>query len=205
MRHLLIALICCCVSGLAAGEGPSGSIAVVNLEAVLNNAKLFTARLERVKKEGAEAERQLDDMDKQEKAIKAQLDLMSKSKPEFAQLQEKLEISRLQRKLFTERTRTSLERSQAEAVAASYEDIRGQLKVFAGEHGLKLVLQLPPGKLPTASMQELLMQLGQQSVLYADPALDVTEAFLAYVNARFAADAGAAPVAVPVVGTEAGK
>lgn len=190
MRHLLIALLC--TASLVAADGPSGAIAVVNLEVVLNHAKLFTVRLERVKKEGAEAERQLDEMDKQEKVMKAQLDLLSKSKPEYAQLVERLEIARLQRKLFTERTRVSLERSQAEAVATSYAEIQAQLKLFAGEKGLKLVLQLPPGKLPTSSMQELLMQLGQQGVLYAEPALDITEAFLAHLNALSAVE-GAAP------------
>lgn len=204
MRHLLIALLCLSTCGLIAADGPSGSIAVLNLEAVLNNAKLFTARLERVKKDGAEAERQLDEMDKQEKVLKAQLDLLSKSKPEYGQLQEKLEIARLQRKLFTDRTRAGLERGQAEAVASSYEEIRGQLKAFAAEKGFRLVLQLPPGKLPTSSMQELLMQLGQQGVLYTDPSLDITEAFLAYVNARFAADGGAGAPA-PAPGTDAGK
>ena len=40
------------------------------------------------------------------------------------------------------------------------------------------------------------MQLGQQGVLYTDPSLDITEAFLAFVNARFAADA-AAPAPAP--------
>lgn len=204
MRHLLIALLC--TASLVAADGPSGAIAVVNLEVVLNHAKLFTARLERVKKEGAEAERQLDEMDKQEKVMKAQLDLLSKSKPEYAQLVERLEIARLQRKLFTERTRVSLERSQAEAVASSYAEIQAQLKLFAGEKGLKLVFQLPPGKLPTSSMQELLMQLGQQGVLYAEPALDITDVFLAHLNALSAVEgATPAPASEAATGTATGQ
>lgn len=194
MRHLLIALLCTVAASLAAeGAGPAGPIAVVNLEATLNNAKLFTVRMEKIKQDGAEAERQLDEMDKQEKVLKAQLDLLSKNKPEYAQLQEKLEIARLQRKLYLDRTRTSLERSQAEAVATSYVEIRDQLKAFAAEKGIKLVLQLPPGKLPTNSMQELSLQLGQQGVLFSDQSLDITEPFLAFLNARFAAAGGAEP------------
>ena len=94
-------------------------------------------------------------------------------------------------------------RAQAEAVVSSYEEIHAQLKRFAGEKGLKLVFQLPPGKLQTSSMQELLMQLGQQGVLYAEPALDITEAFLAYLNAQVAAE-GAAPAPAPAAATGPG-
>jgi Skp family chaperone for outer membrane proteins len=208
MRHLLLALLCSCAIGLSAETAtPTGPIAVVSLDTVLNTAKLFTASRDRVGKAAAEAERQSDAMDKEEKKIKAQLDLINKAKPEAAQLQEQLDLLRYQHKLFVDRTRGTLERSQAEAVSAAYDQMRALLKTFAQEKGIKLVLQLPPGKVSTSSMQQLLLQLGSESVLYSDASFDVTEPFIAYLNAAYAAsgDAPAPTPAAPATDPAPGK
>jgi Skp family chaperone for outer membrane proteins len=196
MRYVAILLILS-LFALAGAEtavppGPTGPIAVLNLEVVLNNAKLFTSRMEAVKKEGAEAEQQLKAYDGEEKKLKSQFDVLRENSAERAKVEDQLDLLRMTRKKFYERTRQGLEKQQAEALAKSYDEVRGILKAFADERGLKLVLLAPSSRIAANSVQEVLLQLGQQSVLHHDATLDITEAFLAYLNARFAAQ-GAAP------------
>jgi len=180
--------------------GPTGPIAVLNLEVVLNNAKLFTAKMEAVKKDGAEAEAQLKKFDGDEKKLKSEYELRREGSSERAQIEDQLDLMRMQRKKFYERTRAALEKQQAEVLAKSYEEVRGHLKAFADERGLKLVLLAPSNRIATNSVQEVLLQLGQQSVLHHDASLDITEAFVAYLNGRFAAQS--APVEPPAGATE---
>ena len=198
MRYAVIVLVLslCALVGAepALPAGPMGPIAVLNLEVVLNNAKLFTARMEAVKKDGAEAEQQLKRFDVDEKKLKGQFDVLRENSPERAQIEDQLDLLRMQRKKFYERTRQGLEKQQADALAKSYDEVRGILKAFADERGLKLVLLAPSSRIAANSVQEVLLQLGQQSVLHHDATLDITEAFLAYLNGRFAAQAAPAPV-----------
>jgi Skp family chaperone for outer membrane proteins len=204
MRHLVV-LACLLFFAVATGAetalpaGPTGAIAVLNLEVVLNNAKLFTSRMEAVKRDGAEAELQLKKYDKDEKELKSRFSLLAEDKPERAQLEDQLDLLRMQRKKYYERTRAVLEKQQAEVLAKSYEEVRGHLTAFAEEHGLKLVLLAPSARISTNSVQEVLLQLGQQSVLHHDASLDVTESFVAYLNGRFAATGGTAAPAAPAV------
>ncbi|MBA3684071.1 MAG: OmpH family outer membrane protein [Planctomycetes bacterium] len=201
MRLTLIVLIlsvACAVSAeVKAPTGPVGPIAVVNLEAVINNAQLFTTRMEKIKKDGAEAETRLDDLEKQEKDLKGRLDLMPKTNADYRKVQEELEVLRTRRKLFLENTRSGIERQQGLLLADCYEQVRAHLKTFCVDRGLKLVHLAPQARLHAAPLQDMLNQLGQQALLYYDDSLDITEPFLAYLNARFAADGGEAALATP--------
>ncbi len=192
MRLSVIAVLFVCASSIAAEAkaptGPVGPIAVVNLEAVINNAKLWTSRMEKIKKDGAEAEARLDELEKQEKDLKGRLDLMPKTNSDYRKVQEDLEVLRTRRKLFLENTRAGIERQQGQLLADCYEQVRAHLKIFCAERGFKLVHLAPQARLHQAPVQEMLNQLGQQALLYYDDSLDITEPFLAYLNARFAAD-----------------
>lgn len=183
---------------------PSGPIVVLNLETVLNNAKLFTVRADALKKEGADAEQQLKEMDKQEQAIKDKLDVLSPKHPEAGQLQDQLELLRFKKKSFYERTRRTLDRAHAELLTTAYEQVRGHLRAFAEERGHKLVLLAPSNRVSGSNVQEVLLQLGQQSVLVHDAALDITAPFVAYLNARFAGDAAPAPAGAQGEGAATG-
>ncbi len=203
MRYAVLAILLS-FCGLIGAEtappaGPTGPIAVLNLEVVLNNAKLFTSRMEAIKKDGAEAEQQLKRFDSDEKKLKGQYDVLRENSPERAQVEDQLDLMRMQRKKFYERTRQGLEKQQAEVLAKSYEEVRGILTAFADERGLKLVLLAPSSRIATNSVQEVLLQLGQQSVLHHDATLDITEAFLAYLNGRFAAQGAPAAESTPAL------
>ena len=89
----------------------------------------------------------------------------------------------------------SLDRSHGALLKECYAVLRGHLAAFAKERHIKLVVMAPNPDLPNGSSNELLMQLGMQSALYYDAALDITEPFIAFANGRFAATAPAAPVA----------
>ncbi len=202
MRLFLLLVLCACTSGSFAGEASTPSTsgpeyAVLRLDEVIRTSKQYLARLEQLKKEKSEAEAQLKQLEEQGQTLNGKLEVLSPASDKFAQAQEEREIVKVKTELLAKRTRALLDRRHGALLKESYDILRGHLATFAKERHIKLVTLAPNPDLPNGGSNDILMQLGMQTALYYDASLDITDAFVAYVNGRFAAEAPAVRPAGP--------
>lgn len=203
----LIALALCVLAGLASGTATAGdtkplngAVAVLRLDEAIRNSKVYTGRLEALKKDKAEAEGALKQMEEKLQQLSGQLEVLSPNSDKYAQAQEEIEVIKTKREFLAKRVRGTLDRRHGAALKEAYDSLRSQLKDFCKEKGIALVTLAPNPEIAAASSSDVQMQLGFQTSLYYDPALDITEAFIAFANAKLAAAGGddKTPVAAPV-------
>ena len=186
MRLILSLFVLCAMSlsfmslSAPSAETKGPDIAVLRLDEVIRNSKLYLARVDQLKKDKAEAEAQLKQMEEQLQALENKLQVLSPTSEKFAQAQEDLEVIKVKRELLVKRVKFLLERRHV---------ARGHLSAFAKERSIRLVTLAPNPDLPNLSSNDMQMQLGLQVALYYDSSLDITEAFIAFANSRYTGDA----------------
>jgi Skp family chaperone for outer membrane proteins len=199
------------IVGRAAAEeqkpaAPLPKVAVLHLDEVIRAAKIYTTRIDVLKKEKTDAESQIKLMDEQLQQLDNSLQALSPSNERFAKLSEDFETLKVRRKMSMERARTDLDHRHAALLKSCFETLRDLLAKFSKENGIMMVHLVPNSDLQTTNTSEIQLQMGLQSLLYYDPSLDVTAPFIAYVNSHFVASApsGDAPapasVATPTFG-----
>lgn len=198
MRLLLLLVLCACTVGTFAGDAgapaTSGTdYAVLRLDEALRTSKVYLARIDQIKKDKGEVDAALKQMDEQIQKLTTNLEVLSPLSDKFAQAQEEREMFKVKSELLSKRSRALLERRHGALLKETYEVLRGHLAAFAKERRIRLVVLAPNPELPNGGSNEILMQLGMQTALYYDPALDITEAFIAFANGRYAAEAPTAP------------
>lgn len=198
MRLLLLLLLCACTVGTFAGDAgaPSTSgpeYAVLRLDEALRTSKVYLARIDQLKKEKGEVDTQLKQMEEKAQEINRAIEVLSPLSDKFAQAQEDREVLKVKSELLAKRSRALLDRRHGALLRETFDILRGHLASFAKERRIRLVALAPNPELPNGGSNEILMQLGMQTALYYDPAIDITEAFIAYANGRHAAEAPAAP------------
>jgi Skp family chaperone for outer membrane proteins len=203
MRWLITFLFLCAatlslspVPSLGAAELKTTDVAVLRLDEAIRNSKTYLARVEMLKKEKAEAEGILKQMEEQMQALDGKLQAFNPSSDKFAQAQEEMEVLKVKRELLAKRTRSTLDRRHGAALKEAFDVLRKHLAAFAKERSLRMVTLAPNPDMPPLSSNDMQMQLGLQTALYYDPSLDITEAFIAFANSRFAND-GAAHSSAP--------
>jgi Skp family chaperone for outer membrane proteins len=196
MRLLLLLVLCACTVSTFAGDagapptsGPD--YAVLRLDEVLRTSKTYLARVDQLKKDKSEVDAHLKQMEEQLQKINGALEVLSPSSDKFAQAQEEREVLKVKTELLAKRSRMVIDRRHGALLKETYEIIRGHLATFAKERKIRLVALAPNPEIPNGGSNDILMQLGMQTALYYDPSIDITEAFIAYANGRYAAEAPA--------------
>lgn len=183
----IILLLCLAIgAGLAVAAEPKAvpsKIAVLRLKDAIVNYKPYLVRLEGMKKDQGEAEANLKTMTDQVRQYENQLGVLSQANERYAKIVEELEVLKVRRKQFADRIQADLTRRSGVLVKESFDALRGLLKEFCQERGIMLVCMAPNPELVPGS-SELELQVALQSTLYFDPALDLTDAFLAFANAH---------------------
>ena len=181
----------------ATPKGAAPKIAVIRLEDVLRQSKSYLAGMEGWKKQQAEAQASITAIDEQLKRLDGQLQVLKPESENFGKFQEELEVLKLKKKVGYDRARAELERRQVALVKESFRQMRQALAAFCQERGIMLVHLAPDPDLGAPTFNEVQLELGLKSVLYFDPSLDVTDAFVTYLNAAGdkPADKPAAPAA----------
>lgn len=187
MRFLLFLLLATCLTGVAAEDAKAGpKIAVLRLEEVIRTCKQYAVRTDALSQEQGEAKKTLKDMDEQLQQLDNSLKSLARTNERYAKMQEDFEVLKLKQKLFAERAQNTIERRHVAVIKETYAILRQLLADFSKERGIQLVHLAPNPDLKAPSMMEVQLELGLQSVLYADSSLDITTDFIAYVNAKFA-------------------
>jgi Skp family chaperone for outer membrane proteins len=189
---------------------PGMKIAVVHLDEVIRNSKLYITRIEVLKKDKGEAEGQVKLMDEQLQQLDNSLTGLSQGNERFAKISEEFEMLKVKRKLTMERLRSDIDRRNAALIKGCFETIHDLLGKYSKENGILLVHLVPNAEIQTSNTAEIQLQLGMESLLYADPALDITKPFIEYVNSRYTAEAPAGgvpatPLVPPASGPAIGK
>jgi Skp family chaperone for outer membrane proteins len=208
MRAVLLLCVLASLAGNAAAAETKPApttprIAVLRLDEAIRNSKLYSTRLEALRKEKTDAESQLKQMDEQLQQLDNGLQGLNPTNDRYAKMSEDFEVLKLKRKMVADRARGDLDRRHAQLLKQTYDSLRGQLKDYARDNGIGLVELVPNAELQAASSTDVQLQLGLQSVLYYDPALDITEAFIGYANGRFAAEAVSGPLLPPLADPKA--
>lgn len=199
---LLLATLCGAplATPTASAADAAPKIAVLRLEEVLRQSKVYAAGMETWKKQQAEAQTAIAAIDEQLKRLDGQLQVLKPDAENYGKYQEELETLKLKKKMSYERARGELERRQVALVKDAYKQMRSALANFSQERGIMLVHLAPDPELGAPSFNEVQLELGLKSVLYYDPSLDITDSFIQYLNsdAKAATPAPApAPAATP--------
>jgi Skp family chaperone for outer membrane proteins len=193
-------------------QGPK--IAVLHLDEVIRGSKLYITRIEALKKEKGDYEAQVKLMDEQLQQLDNSLTGLSQGNERFAKISEEFEMLKVKRKMTMERLRSDIDHRNAALIKSCFETIHDLLAKYSKENGILLVHLVPNAEIQTSNTAEIQLQLGMESLLYADPALDITKPFLEYVNSRYTAEAPAsgtplgpfpAPFPAPAAGPAIGK
>lgn len=190
MRNALLtlALFLCTAVGLSAADA-APKIGILRLAEVLNTSKVYNAGTDKLKKDDAEVRAEMKKLEESLQKLDNQLQVLQPSNENFAKVQEELETTKLKRKIYSERMGAEMQRRHVSLVKETYRGVRTALNAFCKERGVMLVLLAPNPELGAATLQEIQLEMGLQTVLYFDPANDLTEAFVPYYNDRVAAEA----------------
>lgn len=177
----------------ASASDPAPKIAVLRIADVLTGSKAYQAGNERMRKEQAEAVKQKKEFEDKLQQLEAQLQVISPGHDRFQAIREEVEITRARAKLFMERMNQELDKRQLALIKESFASVRAALKGFCEEKGIKLVLLAPQNELKSPRLETIELELGMQSVLFYEQSMDITDAFIPFLNARY--ETGAAPPA----------
>ena len=187
LRIPVLLLLCACCGLLTAAEPKAFPVAVLDLEEVFNTAKTFATRKEAIQAQGAEAQKQIKELEAAEKTLRNKLGLLAPGSGDHLAATEELELIKVKQKLLIDRVRSGLEKAQVQLLREATGEVKAALELYAAEEGWKIVLLKNNNEVGRGGLQETQIQLGMQSVLYQDPAHDITAGFIAWLNARAAA------------------
>lgn len=195
MRHLLLFLLAWSlpIAAITAADARTEAphVAVLRLEDALSAFKMYTIGRDKLKKEVAQGQAKIDEIDERLKSLDQRLRLLNPDSDEFGKLQLEFETLKLQEKMMYERGNEQVHRKGAQLIKESYAAMRTILASFCQDHGIKLVHLAPNPDLEGTDSKEIHQALFAQDVLYFDPSLDITDAFIPYLNEHWSAQPAA--------------
>jgi Skp family chaperone for outer membrane proteins len=205
MRIIILPALCllsalCCPRAAAAdvpAQAEAPRIAVLRLQDTLLGFKMYADGLAKLKQEHAERQAKLNALEERMKDLDGKMQVLDKDGDAFASAQLELKSLDLEDKMSADRGTRVLADESATLLKESFATMRGILRSFCQDHGIKLVHLAPNSDIQSADYREVDQALLTQTVLYFDPALDITDAFIPYLNQRWADQLAKASVAPP--------
>jgi Skp family chaperone for outer membrane proteins len=189
LRSLLCLLAA--VALLRAGDaGDAPPIAVVRLVDAFKATKVYQNKLDAFKKEKALVDAKVKEFDERLQQLTTSIEALPAGNEKLAQLQDELDATKARREGFVRRISQDFERRNVQSIRECYKEIRGWLGEFCKSRGIKIVVQAADTDINGRDMVEINLRLEMQPALYWDPSQDITEAFIAFANAKWAEKAG---------------
>ncbi len=182
-------------AGSPRGDGPR--VAVLRLADVLLGFKMYTDGIAGLKKERDDGQTMIDALQERMKSLDSTLQVLNRDSDLYASDQLEFEQLKVKVKMIAEHGTQLLSNRRANLVRSCYASVRTCLQAYCQANGIKLVHLAPNPDLEGADNQELNQALMMQSVLYYDPALDITDAFIPFLNERWNADLAKAHATAP--------
>jgi Skp family chaperone for outer membrane proteins len=204
MRPLLalLLILACAGLGAAADNKPEAPrIAVLRLADALPAFKMYSSGMDKLKKDLAEGQAKIKQLEDHLQDLEGKLQVMKKDSPNYKELSEEFEVTKLRGKMLLDNGNDDLSRRHIALMTDVFATLRASLATFCQERGIKLVHLAPRPDLNARDGKELDQALSAQTVLYFDPSLDITDAFVVYLNQQWEANgaksASPAPDAAP--------
>jgi Skp family chaperone for outer membrane proteins len=191
---ILLLLAVALSAGEAAAEAPK--VAVLRLTDAIRGTRLYQGKMAQFKQEAAKLEAQAKELEEQLTRLQNAIEALPPANEKFARTQEELELTKTRRELFIRRSNAEMDRANVIAIRECFQLVRAMLKDFCTERGIKLVVQAGMPEVNGRNLEQLTMQLATETALYWEDSQDITDAFIAFVNAR-AGEQPAKPDAPP--------
>jgi len=158
-------------------------VGVVNVDRILKNSRKHAQWQERMNAEEAKIRAELDKMDKDAEAIRADMQTREQGSADYMKLMSSYMDKRAAadaRNKYYEQEMTAKVQRWTENL---YQDIRAITARVAGTRGIDIVLATEELTFPSASVRDLLLSIKTNKVLYQHNDLDITEEVLAQLDA----------------------
>lgn len=190
MRYL--ALLCAALVPLAAVQPARGQevfpVAILNMDKLFKTHKPFQDKLAPIKEGVLDMEKKAQLRQIELETVVGQLRKAPPGSPESQRLQQ--QAAKLQNELqqFVNKERETLQKREAAEFLAFYRQLEEEVKKYAKDKGLKLVIRQQDGSLDeNQPLPEILKSLNR-GIIYED-GLDITDDILKALDARNAAGA----------------
>ena len=168
--------------------GAAGSVGVCDVAEILNNyqrAKDLTADLNRQRDEiAAEARKRRDAIEEIQKELKG----LNPGSKEYEQRFLEVQRLRINREAWLKFKTDKAIRDHGRLTRQMYADAQKYVAAVAKRHGFKVVLYGRRGPLMGKNPTELLADIVQRTLLYNDPAVDITTEVLSAMNEAYRAE-----------------
>lgn len=168
--------------------GAAGSAGVCDVAEILNNyqkAKDLTADLNRQRDEiMAEARKRRDAIEEIQKELKG----LNPDSKEYEQRFLEVQRLRINREAWLKFKTDKAIRDHGRLTREMYADAQKYVAVVAKRRGFKVVLYRRAGRLMGKNPTELLADIARRTLLYSDPAVDVTAEVLSAMNEAYRAE-----------------
>jgi Skp family chaperone for outer membrane proteins len=181
MRTCLLTLLLL-AGGLMAAEQPT--IATLDLERFLENAKLFTTRSQKLQESLANFNERFQGEGEAITKLETRLSMTERSDPKYNELVLDIEAKKTRIKLAQKQAQSELEQRKAKLLETSITEALDIVEHYSNEKGIELVLRTSANA--EQGKEEMIPEL---QVLYRSPTLNITDALIAYANARFVPEA----------------
>jgi Skp family chaperone for outer membrane proteins len=182
----------------AQGQAPPPAghrIAVVDVSVVFKQHQRFLARTEGFKKQVEAAEAALKKEFEQINALTEQLKGRDPGSPDFKELEQRVVRAKAEWQLKGQTQRRDLMEVEGRIYFDTYRELDDAVKRFAVQHSISLVLRYASDPVNDPNDRNEIVKGINKSVVYVDPALDITRWILEDLNRS---SVSAAPNARPV-------
>ncbi len=170
---------------------------MLRLQDTLLGFKMYADGMAKLKQEHAERKAKIESIEERMRDLDGKLQVLNKDSDAYATAALELKSLEVEDKMSAERGTQVLAGKRAALAKESFATMRGILRSFCQDHGIKLVHLAPNADIQGADYHEIDQALMSQTVLYFDPALDITDAFVPYLNEHWAAQASKSDAAAP--------
>jgi Skp family chaperone for outer membrane proteins len=171
-------------------------IAVVDVSVVFKQHQRFLAKTESFKKQVEAAEAGLKKEYEQINALSEQLKGRDPGSPDFKELEQRVVRAKAEWQLKGQTQRRDLMEVEGRIYFDTYRELDDAVKRFAMQHNISLVLRYASDPVDDPSDRNEIVKGINKSVVYVDPALDITRWILEDLNRSVSAAPNARPVGV---------
>ena len=167
----------------AHAQRPGPEVAVIDLSHVFNNYRKFQSLSQKLKDEVERAEAELKANRAKLQQMARQLEEFEKGSPEYRELEEELARGQADLQIQVNTQKRRFVEQEAANYYSVYQDVIAEVESFCKQHDIKLVLRYSGQPIDETEPGEVVQTLNK-SVVYHDPAIDISEHILERLNGR---------------------
>jgi Skp family chaperone for outer membrane proteins len=171
------------------GRAAGHNIAVVDVSIIFKEHARFKAMTEKFKKDVEGAEAKLKEEYNQIKALQEQLKGFTPGSPDYKQLEQRVAKATMDWQLKGQMQKKDLMEAEGRIYFQVYRELDDAVKRFAQKHTIALVLRYASDPVDDTQDRNEIVRGINKSVVYVDPALDITMLILQDLNRSSAAAA----------------